>query len=114
MQAHPIPREDDAIAVLFIGTDGLPGNPHNLVSRWGPVEPVWRGTIDGNFIAVQVRAINNGFRLAHHGFAIPVSVFTESEATSARLIPVTPGADTGKKLLYPMPGLACVIVLAVA
>jgi propionyl-CoA carboxylase alpha chain len=109
--ALDVAREDDAIAVRFIGADGLPGNPHNLVSSWVPGEPVWQGTIDGNFVAMQVRAINNGFRLAHQGFEVPVYVFTETEATSARLMPVTSAADTGKKLLCPMPGLVVSIAV---
>ena len=33
----------------------LPGNPHQLVSPWMPGEPVWQGTIDGHFVAMQVR-----------------------------------------------------------
>ncbi|MCC8975837.1 biotin/lipoyl-containing protein, partial [Bradyrhizobium brasilense] len=109
--ALDVAREGDAIAVRFIGADGLPGNPHNLISSWVPGDPVWQGTIDGNFVAVQVRAINNGFRLAHQGFEIPVYVFTETEATSARLMPVVSAADTGKKLLCPMPGLVVSIAV---
>ncbi|MBP2431892.1 propionyl-CoA carboxylase alpha chain [Bradyrhizobium elkanii] len=109
--ALDVAREDDAIAVRFIGADGLPGNPHNLVSSWVPGEPVWQGTIDGNFVAVQVRAINNGFRLAHQGFEVPAYVFTETEATSAQLMPVVSAADTGKKLLCPMPGLVVSIAV---
>ncbi|MGY4571007.1 MULTISPECIES: acetyl-CoA carboxylase biotin carboxylase subunit [Bradyrhizobium] len=109
--ALDVAREGDAIAVRFIAADGLPGNPHNLVSGWVPGEPVWQGTIDGNFVAVQVRSINNGFRLAHQGFEVPVYVFTETEATSARLMPVVSAADTGKKLLCPMPGLVVSIAV---
>ena len=110
--ALDVAREADGIAVRFIGTDGLPGNPHNLVSKWKPGEPVWQGTIDGHFVAMQVRAIPNGFRLAHQGFEVPVNVFTESEAASARLMPVTSAADTGKKLLCPMPGLVVSIAVS--
>ena len=54
--ALDVAREADGIAVRFIGADGLPGNPHNLVSTWTPGEPVWQGTIDGHFVAMQVRA----------------------------------------------------------
>jgi propionyl-CoA carboxylase alpha chain len=78
--ALDVAREADGIAVRFIGADGLPGNPHNLVSTWTPGEPVWQGTIDGHFVAMQVRAIPNGIRLAHQGFDVAVNVFTESEA----------------------------------
>ncbi|WP_024508569.1 acetyl/propionyl/methylcrotonyl-CoA carboxylase subunit alpha [Bradyrhizobium sp. ARR65] len=105
-----IVREDGGIAVRFV-TDGELGSPHHLVSPWKPGEPVWEGTIDGLLIAVQVRPIPNGVRLAHQGVEVPVYVFTEAEAASARLMPVVAAADTGKKLLCPMPGLVVSIAV---
>jgi propionyl-CoA carboxylase alpha chain len=110
--ALDVAREADGIAVRFIGTDGLPGNPHQLVSNWTPGEPVWQGRIDGSPVAMQVRAIPNGIRLAHQGYEVPVNVFTEGEAAAARLMPVTSAADTGKKLLCPMPGLVVSIAVS--
>ena len=55
--------------------------------------------------------IANGFRLAHQGFEVSAYVFTESEAEAARLMPVMAVADTGKKLLCPMPGLVVSIAV---
>jgi propionyl-CoA carboxylase alpha chain len=110
--ALDIAREDDFITVRFVGADGAPGHPHQLVSPWVPGEPVWQGTIDGHLVAMQVRPIPNGFRLAHQGFEVAVNVFTESEAAAARLMPVGTRADTGKKLLCPMPGLVVSIAVA--
>jgi propionyl-CoA carboxylase alpha chain len=60
---------------------------------------------------MQVRPIANGFRLAHQGFEVAVNVFTEAEAAAARLMPVGTKADTGKKLLCPMPGLVVSIAV---
>jgi propionyl-CoA carboxylase alpha chain len=76
-----------------------------LLSRWTPGEPTWHGTFGGHAVAVQVRTFANGFRLAHQGVEVPVYVFTEFEAQAARLMPRETKADTGKKLLCPMPGL---------
>ncbi|MDE2602955.1 MAG: acetyl-CoA carboxylase biotin carboxylase subunit, partial [Bradyrhizobium sp.] len=90
-----IVREREGIAVRFVGADGGAGNPHLLVSSWVPGEAVWQGTIDGHPLAMQVRPIANGIRLAHRGFEVPVYVFTEAEAASARLMPVTAATDTG-------------------
>ncbi|SCB37273.1 biotin carboxyl carrier protein /biotin carboxylase [Bradyrhizobium shewense] len=98
-------REGEAIAVRFIDAEGKAGNSHLLASPWKPGDPVWQGTIDGHVVAVQARPIPNGIRLAHQGVEVPVYVWTEAEATSARLMPVTTASDTGKKLLCPMPGL---------
>ncbi|HTB01018.1 MAG TPA: acetyl/propionyl/methylcrotonyl-CoA carboxylase subunit alpha [Bradyrhizobium sp.] len=109
--ALDIARETDGIAVRFVGADGTLGQPHLLASPWKPGEPVWHGSIDGHPLAMQVRPIPNGFRLAHQGYEVAVNVFTESEATAARLMPVGAKADTGKKLLCPMPGLVVSIAV---
>ena len=107
-----IAREGEAIAVQFIGAGGAPANPLVLESSWKPGEAVWQGNINGLPAAVQVRFIPNGFRLAHRGYEVSAYVFTESEATSARLMPVVTAADTGKKLLCPMPGLVVSIAVS--
>ncbi|MCP3409165.1 acetyl/propionyl/methylcrotonyl-CoA carboxylase subunit alpha [Bradyrhizobium sp. CCGB01] len=104
-------RESDAIAIRFIDAEGKAGTAHLLQSPWKPGDPVWQGTIDGHFVAVQARPVANGIRLAHQGVEVPVYVWTETEATSARLMPVTTASDTGKKLLCPMPGLVVSIAV---
>ncbi|MGY4371509.1 propionyl-CoA carboxylase alpha chain [Bradyrhizobium sp. LB1.3] len=106
-----VARASEAIAVRLVDADGKAGNAHLLQSPWKPGDPVWQGTIDGHFVAVQVRPIANGIRLAHQGVEVPVYVWTEAEAASARLMPVTTAADTGKKLLCPMPGLVVSIAV---
>jgi propionyl-CoA carboxylase alpha chain len=110
--ALDIAREAEGLAVRFVGPDGVLGHPHQLVSPWTPGTPVWQGTVDGQLVAMQVRPVPNGFRLAHQGYEVSVKVFTESEATAARLMPVATAADTGKKLLCPMPGLVVSIAVA--
>ncbi|TPQ39709.1 acetyl/propionyl-CoA carboxylase subunit alpha [Bradyrhizobium guangdongense] len=107
-----VAREGEAIAIRFVDAEGKAGKPHLLDSPWKPGDPVWQGTIDGHFIAVQARPIPNGIRLAHQGVEVPVYVWTETEATSARLMPVTAASDTGKKLLCPMPGLVVSIAVS--
>lgn len=106
-----VAREGEAIAVRFVDAEGKAGNAHLLQSPWKPGDPVWQGTIDGHFVAVQARPIANGIRLAHQGVEVPVYVWTEAEAASARLMPVTTASDTGKKLLCPMPGLVVSIAV---
>jgi propionyl-CoA carboxylase alpha chain len=110
--ALDVTREAEGIAVRFINADGSSGNPHHLISSWTPGDPVWQGTIDGQAVAMQVRPVPNGVRLAHQGYEVAVNVFTESEAQAARLMPVGTKADTGKKLLCPMPGLVVSIAVS--
>ncbi|HLI99978.1 MAG TPA: acetyl/propionyl/methylcrotonyl-CoA carboxylase subunit alpha [Bradyrhizobium sp.] len=105
-------EDTSGLAVRFFGADGALGQPHRIVSSWNAGDPVWQGTIDGHALAVQVRAIPNGFRLAHQGFEVAVQVFTETEAAAARLMPVTTASDSGKKLLCPMPGLVVSIAVS--
>ncbi|MBB4380566.1 acetyl/propionyl/methylcrotonyl-CoA carboxylase subunit alpha [Bradyrhizobium sp. SBR1B] len=107
-----VSREGDAIAIRFVDSEGKAGNAHLLQSPWKPGDPVWQGTIDGHFVAVQTRPIANGIRLAHQGVEVPVYVWTEAEAASARLMPVTTASDSGKKLLCPMPGLVVSIAVS--
>jgi propionyl-CoA carboxylase alpha chain len=105
-----IVREADHLAIRFIGADGTTG-PHQVASSWKPGEPVWHGTIDGVEVAMQMRPVPNGFRLAHQGFEVAIQVFTETEASAAKLMPVTTASDSGKKLLCPMPGLVVSIAV---
>jgi propionyl-CoA carboxylase alpha chain len=106
-----VAREGEAITVRFVDAEGKAGKAHRLQSAWKPGDPVWQGTIDDHFVAVQARPIANGIRLAHQGVEVPVYVWTEAEAASARLMPVTTASDTGKKLLCPMPGLVVSIAV---
>jgi propionyl-CoA carboxylase alpha chain len=85
---------------------------HHLESAWTPVDPVWRGTIDGEFAACQVRPILNGVLLSHRGVNVEALVFTRREAELAALMPEKKRADTSKALHCPMPGLVKAIVVA--
>jgi propionyl-CoA carboxylase alpha chain len=84
---------------------------HRLASNWKPGDPVWSGTLDDKPVTVQVRDIPNGFALSHRGVESRAYVYTEREAGYARLMPPRKIADTGKKVLCPMPGLVVSIAV---
>jgi len=84
---------------------------HRLTSNWKPGDPIWIGTLDGKPVTVQVRDIPNGFALSHRGVDSRAYVYTEREAGYARLMPPRKIADTGKKVLCPMPGLVVSIAV---
>ncbi|MGO4573685.1 acetyl-CoA carboxylase biotin carboxylase subunit [Microvirga sp. 2TAF3] len=90
---------DGGITVL------IDGQAWPVSSSWKPGEPVWTGEVGGEIIAVQVRPILNGVSLAHAGASAEVRVYTHREAELVALMPAKIEADTGKKLLCPMPGL---------
>ena len=93
------PREE-GVDVVFAD-----GRRLRVDSPWTPGEPVWRGDIEEKPVVVQVRAILNGFALAHRGVAVAARVHTLREAALAVLMIERKGADQSGALLCPMPGL---------
>ncbi len=96
---------DDSEGVLMVRMQDASAHAHRLQSTWAPGEPVWRGLVDDEEVAVQVRPILNGFHLSHAGVSVDARVFTRREAELAALMPEKVAADTSKSLLCPMPGL---------
>jgi propionyl-CoA carboxylase alpha chain len=92
---------DGALLVRFVEDV----HAHRLESDWVPGLPVWIGLIDGEGVAVQVRAILNGYEIAHAGVTVEARVFTRREAELFALMPEKKIADTSRFLLCPMPGL---------
>ena len=102
-------RENGVIEVRFPGK-GKAALRH-LSSDWKPGDPLWTGTINSHPVAVQVRALPNGFALAYRGIETKAYVYTEREAGYARLMPAKKAADTGKQVQCPMPGLVVSIAV---
>jgi propionyl-CoA carboxylase alpha chain len=107
------PHGEDQVTITYRSGSGSDGSRIAVHSAWIPGWPVWRGVVGDRSIAVQVRAVPNGFDLAWNGVQARAYVYTETEAAAARLMPVKTLADTGKKLLCPMPGLVVAIAVAV-
>ena len=82
-----------------------------IVSAWKPGEPIWRGTLDGQAVTVQVRNIPNGFLLSRRGIETRAYVYTAREAGYARLMPARTASNTGKQVICPMPGLVVSIAV---
>ncbi len=102
-----VKRDNGTIAVRFPGES----KARHLGSDWKPGDPLWRGTIDSQPVAVQVRHLPNGFALSFRGVETKAYVYTEREAAYARLMPAKKVADTGKFVLCPMPGLVVSIAV---
>ena len=83
-----------------------------LKSDWRPGDPVWKGMVGDDEVAVQVRTILNGVKLSYRGIQVPVYVYTEREAALVAEMPEKVPADTSKFLLCPMPGLVKAIHVA--
>jgi propionyl-CoA carboxylase alpha chain len=96
--------------VVMIFPDGRRVETH---SDWRPGDPLWRGTVDGEEIAVQTRPILNGYALSHEGVGVDARVYTRREAQLAALMIEHAGKDGSKALLCPMPGLVKSIAVKV-
>jgi propionyl-CoA carboxylase alpha chain len=106
--AAEVARVDDDAAV----TIDAPAATVVLRSAWRPGQPVWRGTVDGQPVAMQVREVPNGYMLSHQGVSATAHVFTEIEAAAARLMPEKTSFDAGKAVRCPMPGLIVSIAVS--
>src|SRR5260370_33701830 len=105
------PASEDCVRVRFREGAGAVGEVE-VVSSWKPGDPVWHGGVRGRRVAAQVRCLTNGFNPTGHGAHAAGHVYTESEAAAARLMPVGGKADTGKKVLCPMPGVVVSVAVA--
>jgi len=81
------------------------GKRMRVDSPWRPGQPVWRGDIDEQPVAAQIRPILNGYEITHGGAQANARVYTVREAELAGLMIERAGADNQKVLLCPMPGL---------
>jgi propionyl-CoA carboxylase alpha chain len=106
-----VARTNGRIEVILLDAEGRPARSLALQSDWKPRELVWHGTVGGEAVAVQVRAVPNGFDLAYRGIQTRAFVYTEREAAAARLMPVKSTSDSGKTVRCPMPGLVVSIAV---
>ncbi|MFO1086262.1 MAG: acetyl/propionyl/methylcrotonyl-CoA carboxylase subunit alpha [Reyranellaceae bacterium] len=79
---------------------------------WSPGEPLFRGKVDGQAVAVQVDAVGSGWRLINEGGQAEALVLTPRQAELYALMPVKAAPDTSKFLLSPMPGLLSSIAVS--
>ncbi|MEM8628241.1 MAG: biotin/lipoyl-containing protein, partial [Pseudomonadota bacterium] len=93
--------------------NGTAGQTRHVDGVWWPGEPLWRGTVDGRAVVVQVRPVLNGYTLDHAGHKVTARVYTDHEAGLVALMPVKEAPDTSKMLLCPMPGLVTALAVEV-
>jgi propionyl-CoA carboxylase alpha chain len=88
---------------LLARLDG--SGPHEIVGRWQPGQPLFKGSIDGRDRIVRIARTGRQWRLATRGAAHLADVLPEHVAILSRhMIEKTP-PDLSKYLICPMPGL---------
>jgi propionyl-CoA carboxylase alpha chain len=82
-------------------------------SDWAFGHPIFRGTINGRELCMQVERRNMHYRLFHWGAQVDVMVLTARAAELYALMPQKPPPDLSHFLLSPMPGLLSELAVSV-
>ncbi|WP_448188247.1 acetyl-CoA carboxylase biotin carboxylase subunit [Azospirillum sp. sgz301742] len=110
---HPVHVDPVAGSPQRIGYGvDIEGKHHTVWSDWQIGNPLFRGTVNGVHVCVQVDRVGSGYRLFHSGAQANVKVLTPKGAKLDALMPEKQPPDMSKFLLSPMPGL--LVSLAVA
>ncbi len=83
----------------------IKGEAVAVKTEWKIGEPLFRATIDGRSVCVQVDRLGITYRLSHSGSRADALVMTRQAAQLHRLMPHKAPPDMSKYLLSPMPGL---------
>jgi propionyl-CoA carboxylase alpha chain len=81
------------------------GREYVVLSDWAFGHPIFRGTINGREICMQVERRNMQYRLFHWGTQVDVTVLTARAAELLALMPTKAPPDLSKYVISPMPGL---------
>jgi len=82
--------------------DGLSSK---IRSTWAPGAHLYRGTIDGVSVCMQVERCGIEYRLATRGIVAELTVLSQRSAELYARMPAKEKAETSQYLLSPMPGL---------
>jgi propionyl-CoA carboxylase alpha chain len=84
---------------------GYKGETFTVLSDWAFGHPIFRGTVNGRDVCMQVERRNLNYRLFHWGTQVDVTVLTARAAELHALMPRKPPPDLSRFLIAPMPGL---------
>lgn len=107
-------RVDVQAAHEGIGHDVLiDGERFHVASDWQFGQPLFKGTINGNTVCLQVERRHMKYRLFHWGTQADMMVLTKRAAELLACMPVKTPPDMSKFLLSPMPGLLTQLMVEV-
>jgi propionyl-CoA carboxylase alpha chain len=81
------------------------GESYRVLSDWQFGQPLFKGTVDGTRVCIQVERRNMTYRLFHWGSQVDVMVLTARAAELLATMPEKKPPDTSRFVLSPMPGL---------
>ncbi len=88
------------------------GEAFTVLSDWAFGHPIFRGTVNGRPVCMQVERRNLHYRLFHQGAQADVMVLTARAAELYALMPRKSAPDLSRFLLSPMPGLLTEVAVA--
>jgi propionyl-CoA carboxylase alpha chain len=83
-----------------------------VIHDWRPGDPLFRGTVDGDPVCVQVDGRGVGWRLSHAGVQADLRIMSPRAAALLHRMPKKQPPDLSRLLLSPMPGLLLRLVVA--
>ncbi|WP_182866542.1 acetyl-CoA carboxylase biotin carboxylase subunit [Rhodopirellula sp. JC639] len=78
---------------------------YRVISDWQFGKPLFKGTVNGETVCIQVERRNMHYSLFHWGSQIDIMVLTPRAADLLACMPVKEPPDMSRFLLSPMPGL---------
>ena len=88
-----------------VGEVVIDGTPIAIDSDWVPGGRLFKGTVDGNAVCVQVERAGIAYRLSMAGIVVQLMVLSPRSAALYALMPAKQAAGSSQFLLAPMPGL---------
>jgi propionyl-CoA carboxylase alpha chain len=89
------------------------GSVYKIDSDWNPGQIIYKATVNGREIAVQVERTDMFYRLQFDGVRVDSMVLTPQAAEMQKLMPFKEPPDMSKFLLSPMPGLLVDVAVTV-
>jgi propionyl-CoA carboxylase alpha chain len=89
------------------------GNTLRVETDWQFGEPLFRGTINGTHVSIQVERRELFYRLFHWGTQVDVMVVSARCAELLARMPAKEPPDMSRFLISPMPGLLSQLLVAV-
>jgi propionyl-CoA carboxylase alpha chain len=89
------------------------GSIYKIDSDWNPGQIIYKASVNGREIALQVERMGTFYRLQFDGVRIDSMVLTPQAAEMQKLMPFKEPPDMSKFLLSPMPGLLVDVAVTV-
>lgn len=89
------------------------GKKYEVCSDWQFGQPLFRGSVNGAKVCIQMERRNMIYRLFQWGAQVDIMVLTQRAAELLACMPVKKAADLSRFLMSPMPGMLKMLTVEV-